>query len=61
MRYQDKHVRPAVYAGLFGSLLGVIGASVLHISIVLGVIVGFILIAAIVLIEPNDSGPTQRG
>jgi uncharacterized membrane protein (UPF0136 family) len=60
MRYQDKHVRPAVYAGLFGGLLGAIGASVLHASVALGVIVGFVVVAALVLIEPNDSDPTQR-
>lgn len=60
MRYQGKHVRPALYAGLFGVVLGSIGASVLHISIVIGAIVGFVVIAALVLIEPNDGGPTTR-
>jgi hypothetical protein len=57
MRYQDKHVRPALYAGLFGVVLGSIGASVLHISMLIGAIAGFVVLAALVLIEPSDSGP----
>lgn len=60
MRYQDKHVRPALYAGLFGVVLGSIGAGVLHISILIGAIAGFVILAALVLIEPSDSGPTSR-
>jgi hypothetical protein len=60
MRSQNKHVRPAVYAGLFGALLGGIGAIVLHTSVVLGAIAGFVVIAALVLHEPSDSGPTKR-
>jgi hypothetical protein len=60
MRYQSKHVRPAIYAGLFGALLGCIGAYLLHTSVPLGAIVGFVVIAAVVLHEPTDSGPTQR-
>lgn len=60
MRYQDKHVRPALYAGLFGVVLGSIGASVLHISMLIGAIAGFVVLAALVLIEPSDSGPTPR-
>jgi hypothetical protein len=60
MRYQDKHVRPAIYAGLFGVVLGSIGAVVLHVSIVIGAIAGFVVLAALVLIEPSDGGPTPR-
>jgi hypothetical protein len=60
MRYQDKHVRPALYAGLFGVVLGSIGAGVLHISMLIGAIAGFVVLAALVLIEPSDSGPTPR-
>jgi hypothetical protein len=60
MRYQDKHVRPALCAGLFGVVLGSIGAGVLHISILIGAIAGFVVLAALVLIEPSDSGPTPR-
>lgn len=61
MRYQDKHVRPALHAGMFGLVLGIIGSSVLHISIVIGAIAGFVVLAALVLIEPGDGSPTQRG
>jgi hypothetical protein len=57
MRYQDKHVRPALHAGLFGAVLGSIGADLLHISILIGAIAGFVVLAAVVLIEPSDSGP----
>ena len=60
MRYQDKHVRPALYAGLFGVVLGSIGADVLHVSIVIGAIAGFVVLAALVLIEPGDGGQTPR-
>jgi predicted lipid-binding transport protein (Tim44 family) len=60
MRDQDKHARPAVYAGLLGGLLGGIGACVLHTSIVVGVVVGFVVMAALVLHEPNGSGPSRR-
>jgi hypothetical protein len=60
MHNQDKHARPAMYAGLFGCLLGGIGAYVLHTSIVVGVVVGFVVIAALVLHEPNGSGPSRR-
>lgn len=60
MRYQDKHVRPALHAGMFGLVLGIIGASVLHVSIVVGAIAGFVVLAALVLIEPGDGGSTPR-
>lgn len=59
-RNQDKYVRPALYAGLLGALLGGIGALVLHISVVVGAIVGFAVLAALVLHEPDDPKPTQR-
>jgi len=57
MRYDDKHVRPALYAGLFGLVLGSIGADVLHIRILIGAIAGFVVVVAIVLAEPSDGGP----
>jgi hypothetical protein len=57
MRYDDKHVRPALYAGLFGVVLGSIGAAVTHVSILIGAIAGFVIIAALVLVEPSDGGP----
>jgi hypothetical protein len=60
MRYQDKHVRPALYAGLFGVVLGSIGAGVLHVGIVIGAIAGFVILAALVLIEPSEGGSTTR-
>lgn len=60
MRNQDKHVRPALYAGLFGVVLGSIGAGVLHLNILIGAIAGFVIIAALVLVEPSDGGPTPR-
>ncbi len=60
MRSQDKYVRPALYAGVLGVLLGVIGALVLHISVVIGAIIGFVVLAALVLHEPDDPKPTQR-
>jgi hypothetical protein len=60
MRYQDKHVRPALHAGMFGLVLGIIGASVLHISIVIGAIAGFVVLAALVLIEPGDDRSRPR-
>lgn len=60
MRYQDKHVRPALHGGLFGVVLGIIGASVLHVSIVVGAIAGFVVLAALVLIEPGDGGSAPR-
>ena len=60
MRDQDKYVRPAVYAGTFGGVLGSIGAGVLHIPILIGAIAGFVVLAALVLIEPGDRGPTSR-
>jgi hypothetical protein len=60
MRYQDKHVRPALHAGMFGLVLGIIGASVLHVSIVIGAIAGFVVLAALVLIEPGEGGPNTR-
>lgn len=60
MRNQDKYVRPALYAGVLGVLLGVIGALVLHISVVIGAIIGFVVLAALVLHEPDDPKPTQR-
>lgn len=60
MRYQAKHVRPALHAGMFGLVLGSIGASVLHVSIVAGAIAGFVVLAALVLIEPGGSGTTPR-
>lgn len=60
MGYQDKHVRPALHAGIFGVVLGIIGAGVLHISIVIGAIAGFVVLAALVLIEPGDGGPSTR-
>jgi len=60
MRYQDKHVRPALHAGMVGLVLGIIGAGVLHISIVIGAIAGFVVLAALVLIEPGDGGSTPR-
>jgi hypothetical protein len=60
VRYQDKHVRPALHAGMFGVVLGIIGASVLHVSIVVGAIAGFVVLAALVLIEPGDGGSTPR-
>ena len=60
MRYQEKHVRPAVYAGLFGVVLGSIGAELLHVSILIGAIAGFVITAALVLHEPSDGGSTPR-
>jgi len=60
MRYDDKHARPAVYAGLFGVVLGCIGASLLHVSIPIGAIAGFVILAAIVLVEPDGGGPGRR-
>jgi hypothetical protein len=60
VRNQDKYVRPALYAGVLGVLLGVIGALVLHISVVIGAIIGFVVLAALVLHEPDDPKPTQR-
>jgi hypothetical protein len=45
---------------MFGVVLGIIGASVLHVSIVVGAIAGFVVLAALVLIEPGDGGSTPR-
>jgi hypothetical protein len=60
MRYDDKHVRPALYAGLFGLGLGSIGAELLHVSILVGAIAGFVVLAALVLHEPGDGGSTRH-
>jgi hypothetical protein len=60
MNSQDKHARSAVYGGLFGCLLGGIAAWLLHTSIVVGVIVGFVVIAALVLHEPNGGGSSRH-
>jgi hypothetical protein len=60
MRYDDKHVRPAVYAGLFGVVLGGIGAELLHIGVLIGAVTGFVVLAAIVLVEPGGGGHNRR-
>jgi hypothetical protein len=49
-----------MYGGLFGGLLGGVGAWLLHTSIMVGVIIGFVVIAALVLHEPNGGGSSRH-